>query len=355
MKKIAFLLALCLLLTGCAVGEIPEENEEELSQKELLQSGASVVQYLPDDPLTQASGGALRLYALTEGKYALLPLENGILLFLSETEQTHVFLLRGDTLTATAETTVSGTTTPEQWQENTAGNAFSWYDGANKCYRIYDSALRQTRQITIPAEHVENACISGDFLTVYYSTGTDLMVHDVAQDLSRPLRIGGEGTKQLLGLCAEDTLLAYHDLLSDRTDFCLIDTATGQQKQILPDQSVWRTDGETYDCLTSQNCLVIASFGGKERELRLGDTARITDVTAGGKVLAAEENTLAVYDTASGKKTAQITLPEGYEEATALFAPGKDGVWILGESSLLYWDHTLSAVQDSTVYTKEVK
>lgn len=353
MKRALLLMLAVLMLTAC--GQQPQEESSETQEQTTLATEPIPEPTEPPELLVpEENTETLIAYApLWEG-YSILPLEDGMLMFVPEEGQTRVLRLEGENLICVAEAVVEGVCTPDQWRADAQGG-FSYYPGQGNKVFVYGSDLKVLQTVELPCDTVESACVPADRSVVYYSTGTDLMIYDIASGLSRPLRVGGEGTKTILGLSDDDTLLMYNTQYPERTEFCAVYTADGQLFQVVNQDAVWVGDGTRYYVRVAENHLQFAPYGQKKWELVLGETAVITDLMmATTGVLVVDGTKVDLYDLQTGKRVATLTLPEETELITAVFTVDGAKVWLQTGERIYLWDPALSPAKDYRTYTKKV-
>lgn len=362
MKRIFLLLLVLLMLTAC--GQLPQEDVPESQSQTTLRKEPEPEPVKPVSLLLpEETAEGLTAYGPLWEDYSFLPLEDGLLVFVPADTQTRVLRLQGEDLVCTGELTLEGSTLPEHWTYHSE-KGFAHCSHQGKTVSYYSDYLAAVKTAQLPGETVGNAIVSGDLNTVYYTTGKDLMMYDVLQNRSRPLRIGGEGEKTLAGLGGEDTLLMYHQELTDRTEFLVVNTTDGQTVQTVTKDPVWQAGSTYYYVRVQDNHIQFAAYGEKKRELVLGENARITDLMPdSAKVLAVENTTeeseteqaatVELYDLQTGRKTAKISLPGVCLQAA--FAADGEKVWLQTGERLYLWDPALTPVRDYKIYTQKVR
>ncbi len=355
MKRILLLLLAVLMLTACGKTPQDESADTEAPPTTMPTEPEPEPTEPPELWMPEETTDAVMAYAPQWEGCSILPLEDGVLMFVPEEGQTRVMRLEGESLMMTAETVVEGATEPACWKAVTQGG-FSCYPGQGNSVYFYDSTLKLTKTVSLPGETVQNACVPSDASVVYYSTGADLMIYDMTTELTRPLRIGGEGVKTIVGLSDEDTLLMYNTAFPERTEFCVVSTADGQMVQTVSKDPVWIADGTRYYVLVAENHLQYAPYGQRKWELTLSETGLIADVMpTNTRVLAVDGTTVNLYDLQTGKRVATLALPEETTQVAATFATDGAKVWIQTQERVYLWDPAMSPANDYRTYTKKVR
>ena len=358
MKKWIVWLLVCLLLAGCGAQELPEE-ETTLPPETTLASAPPQL-YVADSAEEVASEGALRAYALeSDLTHQVFPAENGVFLVTNGGGKTILRLYKGENLELVAEKEVS-TAKDGSWKVHTKGNAFSCYEEESRTYTFFNAALQETGKVVIPEDAVGATVLSADLQRIYYVTETAIRIWDRSTNTPRPLREGTAGTNVLVGLLHEDTQLCYARTLNQAVTYLTVDAQTGQIISESEEEPVLNTGADTYYNLTDENKLV---FGKTDDDaatcLELPDGREILEIhKESGLVLArrsGEPQTLLCVDLTSGKKVAQITLPDGFAPTILTFDKDGNQVWLLQGSRLLCWQTEKSSVEEDNVYTAPLK
>lgn len=356
MKKwIAFLLV-CLLLTGC--GAKAPADPETTAPPETTEATEPPSLYVPDSPEETQSEGALLAYELEqELTHQVYPAGSGVFIVTQNGDKMVLRLMAGDTLAQTARKEMK-LIRDGVWKVHTKGNAFACYEDATRTYTFFNAAFQETGKVTVPEDSVGITCLSADLQRIYYTTDTSIRLWDRATNTPRPVREGGSG-KTLVGLRYGDTQLVYTQPEGEKTVFCVADAQTGQLINILEEVPVMTTGETVYYQTQEDGSLLFGKEEGDKMQLQLPDDLQVLTIfRESGIVLACDSGeplTLACFDTESGEKTAQITLPQGFEPTNVSFAKDGKTLWLTQGSRLLRWQMEKSPVEDETVYTSQVK
>lgn len=119
------------------------------------------------------------------------------------------------------------------------------------------------------------------------------------------------------------------------------------------------TGDETYYLAQDDGSLLFGKEDGTKMQLQLPKDVQVLTIhTKTGTVLArksGEALTLLCFDTETGKKTAEISLPQDDTPASLFFDQEGKTLWLFQGSRLLRWQLEKSPVEDETVYISPVK
>lgn len=352
-KYFALLLALMLLLAGCANGDA--EQTETTTPIETTPEGY----YKENSQLEVQTGGAVRQYILPDAGYRWIKSVGDRLLLATESNSPQLCLLSGDTGIPVA---------TEQIELNALDNCqalfngFAYFDASNHCVHYLDPQLKQTQSISLPAEATDPV-ISLDGNQIFYCVGNEIRAMDITRKLSRLIKTQSAEKQTLVDTCFEGKLLICKvEDSSGNTDTLYISTENGQTLTTQNDILSLYTYEDSYltermDGMVLQR--ITGTLDGEARQLNIDDPNFVGALELGGAVgYSSNENGLMLnyYDLATGKKTASVTLP-GIAQPQAFLADRWSGcIWLLvpapsGEgANLLRWDIKASAVQQDDNY-----
>lgn len=349
MKKLVLLLAAALLLAGCAREELPVETTNPAWTPEGL--------YEENSTIEEESGGALRSYLTGENTgCGILPIGRDLLLIRTEQEETirtNVTRVTGERLLTVTQTTLEGYYPIHFWQVRSDGSGVACYNEETKTFLLFDHNLHGSDGVKVPEDCTGNALLSPDFTKLYYATDTGIKELDRTQGIIRPVREGVSDTRVLLGLEMGGTVLRYYQQSDDR--YLVVDTKTGQDIEEDWRDSTWLTTAKGYFVhrVVGVDEYIFGTAETEPQQLALPEGAKVLDVLPDeGKVLALEQGNLCLYDTASGLKTAAITLPDGFDAGDAKLTEAGAFVWVLAEDgrTLLRWETEKTKAEDPIIY-----
>lgn len=347
MKRWLICLLAVLLFAGCAAEETQETSENTVTEP----SGI----YIPESEIEKQTDGAIRAYKLEGADYIwLAPCGSNVLLADKNLSFT---VLTGENAIPAWSTKVEGA----------AGfyfgsRGFGYYKASANEFVLHSTLLQQFSQVPVP-EGIQGVPLLDDRTgEIYYSANGELRALDPGQSISRLLRkhnyqslslkyaeFGGavlvceaeepDGKKTTLYISSEtgQTLAAGERLKKLYTS---ADTFYAVYQEGTVVQNIYGTSAGVSGTFPAENNVMPA--------LELGGV--VTQITDENNAL-----TLVWFDLASGRKTAQITLPSAGALLSALGDPNTGCVWLLTGSEteqILYrWELAKSPIADETVYT----
>ncbi len=335
MKRLIWLAVLALLLTGCA----REATEQTTTQGQTTVLTEPTGWYAPDSLTEKATGGAVREYDLDKA-YADMTVLDGKLVMVSDSGE--LTYLEGD-ICEPVETVVTG------------GSVIAFSENGIACYaqdkntvHLLDAKGKQTQSIQLPEDILGLPAVSLESGQVYYCTADAVRALDMQTGISRLLKEHSYETLTLNG--ANETLIGCTTgdkalYLSAQTGQILYEGAPLSSVQLQGQQYlVQRMDGVTQELI----------FGTLEGERKLLDVAAVDTVLFMGEqavcVRVDGQNALEMemYALADGRRSAQVTVPEGALPETLL---EKDGcIWFMSDKKLYCWEPAKTPVTDETVY-----
>lgn len=356
MKKWIALILVCLLLAGCG-GKAPADPETTAPPETTMATEPPSL-YVEGSAEETQSEGALLAYELEQELiHQVYPAGNGVFVVTQSGNKLILRLMAGDTLAQTARKEIP-VIQEGVWKVHTKGNAFSCYEDATRTYTFFNAALQETGKVTVPEDSVGVTCLSADLQRIYYTTDTAIRLWDRATNTPRPVREGGDG-KTLVGLRYGDTQLVYTQMDGEKTLFFVADAQTGQLIETLEEAPAMMTGDETYYLAQDDGSLLFGKKEGAKMQLQLPEDVQVLTIhMKTGTVLArksGEALTLLCFDTETGKKTAEISLPQDDAPTSLFFDQEGKTLWLFQGSRLLRWQLEKSPVEDETVYISPVK
>ena len=355
MKHTLLPLLFCLgLLCGCAaqnppaaVPTVPAVTEESEVVKSVLSMEA---------PSEEA---ALTQYPLTQTVSGFLPMNRG-LLFFSGTEETTLTLLDPQTRQPLAVYEAGLVLTADNFTVQRLSGGLSYFDGANRETVMLDDGLRILRRIPAPEGLTGAPLLSSDGAHLYYCTQDAIRVLDLTSGISRILKESAYPVQGLSGLLLGDTVLQLSITDSDGSWKTLfLSCETGQLLREF-DGLCSPATGETCYFLSGAEGILVGQADTAPMVLqpRLNDCdAFFLPDSFGALTAALSEGSTVLdrYDLASGRRTAELILPDILTIHSLWESP--DGtLWFLtvgddpGTQTLYRWDCTASSVNDNTYY-----
>ena len=348
MKRWLICLLAVLLLAGCAAEETPETSENAVSEQPGL--------YVPQSDMELQTGGAVRAYQLEGTDHIwLAPCGEHI-------------LLANQNLSFTVLTGQNAVPAESLKVEDAAdfyfgSRGFGYYKKSSNQFMIYSTLLRQTGQVSLP-EGIQGVPLLDDRTgEIYYSVAGELRALDPGKSISRLVRKHNY-----------QTLSLQHAEFGGAVLTCEAETADGKKTTLYISSENGQTlaEGESLSKLyTSSDAFYAQYQEGTITQNIFGSLSGATGafpVTAGkilhaleiGSVVTADTGdnddlTLNLYHLSSGKKMAQITLPEAGELLSLLADADTGAIWLLTGSkdaqALYRWEPAKTPVTDETIYT----
>lgn len=333
MKKILVWSLCLLLLTGC------EKARPEDFSKTVQTAPPKAPQWT-----------AFEVYPLEQPQVtALYPMGDDLLL------ESSGVLARIDceTLATTAQAEVASSVSSLQ----VFANRVSFYDPFSRELTVLDGQLRETLRLSLPEDMTGNPWLSEDGNAIFYCTENAIRVLDTETGVSRVLKEDTSAGKNLEGLLLQDTVIhcTYDDpVLGRRSLFLRADTGRTLLER---EQLSVRSHGERYYAQLPEEMV----FGSSGQPMTLVPrdsetfTAFLPQANLAITATASPEITLHCYDLSSGTLSAELTPQSPYMPRGFCLADGV--IWFLlwdGEKdALCRWDISVTAAENSTVYTAQ--
>lgn len=359
MKKLPAILAIILLLAGCAVQEDMETSQTTETVAETQPQGI----YMPDSTVEQQSGGAVRQYTLDEAGYQHICMLGDKLLLITREQQPELQLYYGDTCIPGARAALPQGFDLTQNSWRTTYHGFVYYDSSAKTAVFLDPQLQEQNRVQLPDEAQGNPVFSADGNEIFYCVDQKIYGLDVERGLSRLIRSFEGRTPTLLDCLFENKILSCK-LENTEGDLQTIYISAQTGETCGTDENVAKLD--TYE----EQFLAIRMDGVVEQRLfgsREGETQQLTIMD--GKVVAALELGGSVnwqtdsdglhldfYDHTAGVKTASLTLQAAGELQAVCADRWSETLWLLTEEAqsetqmLLQWDiHSSQVTEEASV------
>lgn len=349
MKRLFLFLLVALMLAGCTrqpSGQPTESTSPTENANEL---------YVQDSTIEQQTGGAVRVYALTDTYYDISSIGANLLVV----GKNSMLVLSGDrgevNATLEAEELASASSL------DTTVTGLAYYLPDTRQVIVRNPMLQRSTQLLLPENIVGLPVISLARNEVYYSVGGEIRAMNIATGISRMLRQQSTVTQTLLGAYFDGSVLLRQYAEGENPPVLeYISTETGAVLGSGAGISGLYTHGTKYVAHWQDGSVHHTAFGTRG-ENSYSFLIQEPEESVGGQVPVPARNgivsyeitdsglTLSFYDLSVGKRTAQVALP-GEKQPVKIYSSGTY-IWILSENTLYRWDTTKSPVQDETVYT----
>lgn len=258
MKRLFFLLCVCLLLSGCvesaAAGTTPAATA----------TTTLPTQTQPDTP-TEPNDETLQvLSSLAPDGYYLRCFHKGLLLF-SGSESTTLTLLQGEDLSVLASVSLEFFLRADDPSIRIWEDALSYFDPVQQKTVVLDAALQEVASIAAPDGLVGSPVLSSDRNVLYYCTANALRAWDLRTGIRRLIRGFSYPSQTVSGLHLHDTVVQCSVQEGTQTRTLLISVKDGRLAA--------EHDGPV--SLTTQGNHYYASFlCGTVQALVFGDTSQ---------------------------------------------------------------------------------
>lgn len=359
MKRFLILtLLLMLMLTGCGA-----ENTDPSDMETAESAGETAIQglYVSGSVVEQQSGGAVRLYDLPQKEYLWLSAIGDKILLASQGDAAKLTVLTGVDCVQTAELEL-----PEQMLSGSVQATYSgfvYYDQEQKQAVILDPQLQELNRIDLPdAEGMP--LFSADGGEVFYCTGQEIRGLEIERNISRLIKSHSFTALSLENCYFDGKLISCRaEDAQGNVNTVYVSTQTGQTMRTDDNITALYTYEDKYLALRLDSVVrqqIVGTMDGAAQQCNVTDPYMASALALGGVVSyrVGEGDTLQMsfIDTATGKKTASVTL-DGMGAPQAFLADRWSGcLWFLandpftGDQALFRWDVKASAVEEDSVY-----
>lgn len=258
MKRLFFLLCVCLLLSGCvesaAAGTTPAAT-----------ATATLPTQTQPDTSTEPNDETLQvLSSQAPDGYYLRCFHKGLLLF-SGSECTTLTLLQGEDLSVSASVSLEFFLRADDPSIRIWEDALSYFDPVQQKTVVLDAALQEVASIAAPDGLVGSPVLSSDRNVLYYCTANALRAWDLRTGIRRLVRGFSYPSQTVSGLHLHDTVVQCSVQEGTQTRTLLISVKDGRLAA--------EHDGPV--SLTTQGNHYYASFlSGTVQALVFGDTSQ---------------------------------------------------------------------------------
>ena len=364
-KLIAGLLALALLLGGCAKApEATEPSETAPTEPEIVIDSPYPLfpNYDYQNLVEQNTDGAVGVYPLEgEGYYAVRPMGDGVVLFSG---------VKATTLTAISEQgrfamTLDCVIHPDDGWVQIMEDGLCYYDQADHSVVFLDTMLQETTRVTMPEDMTGELVLSSDGDYVYYFGDSALRCLELNSGISRLLKECSFPTQEAKALHFGETVLECAITDGDVEQTMFVSTETGELLFLDAEFPELSTGTETYFAQWFDGYQMRNIFGTR------GGTAQYLEPAwegiglyplpqrQGVAVCDSDSAGAAIdyYDLTDGTRAAAVRL-DGVWMPSSLTEDLERGlIWFLGgdaedvTNTLYCWDTALSLTGETESYT----
>ena len=365
MKRLLFLLLLCLSLWGCAAhAPAPEENPVISGEEEILPVFLPVTLYDPDSAIEAETAGAVKAYPLAHMEPTGLFVMSDALVLIGESDGgTLLQRLSGETLTVDNSLYLNVSLSPEEGYFQGFSDRLVYYDPMTLQIVVLSPTLQALERISVPMDLMGTPLLSRDGSTLYYCTRDAIRALELSSGISRLL-------KEIS--CTYQTVSALH--LKDSLLQCSLWDAQDREKtMILSTENgrlVYETEGHMTLSASADRYYAHLSSGSGETLLfgNIQESPRMLEPGCAGSffrflpdshgavsaVPSGDPVQLLFYDLHSGRQTSAFRIPGGILPKTVV--DGGNGIlWILGHDgncpTLYRWDTALLPTGSNAVFT----
>lgn len=323
MKHLLSLLALCLLLCGCA-SEAPTAETTLPSAQTTSTAPAGL--YDPGSYLEESTQGALRVYPLNQSAVTGMRAMGNSLLIFSGVEETTLTLLTGEDLYITASVTLDFFLDSEDPSLRIGDRELSYFDPIRCQTIVLDGKLREVSHIAAPGDLIGSPILSDDRNTLYYCTSSAVRAWDLETGIRRCVKEMAYSQQTAAGLHAGGTVLQCQVVDGGQLRTLLLSTENGMQLSAMDSIMTLSTEGSRYYAsfpTGSVQALVFGSGDASPQALTPADLTascvflEIPNAAITYSHLNNGDLQLAYYDLSSGQRRSALTV-ETQQSPTAI-------------------------------------
>ena len=322
MKRLFFLLCVCLLLSGCvesaAAGTTPAITATEV----LPTQTQSDTPTEPNDETVQF------LSSQAPDGYYLCCFRKGLLLF-SGSESTTLTLLQGEDLSVSASISLEFFLSADDPSIRIWENALSYFDPVQQKTVVLDAALQEVASIAAPDGLVGSPVLSTDGNVLYYCTANALRAWDLRTGIRRLIRGFSYPNQSVSGLHLNETIVQCSVQQGTQTRTLLISANDGRVAAEYDGPVSLMTQGNHYYASFLSGTVQALVFGNTSQspQMLMPDGSftlwyflpSLHSMVTGQE---AEDGSteLSYFDLSTGEKAASLTL----ESQNRLFSAASD-------------------------------
>lgn len=367
MRKLLWILALVLLLWGCAAEPAVEETTEPVQTETAIPTEPAGC-YDPDSAVEAQTGGAVRSYPLPiADAYDMVCVGPDLVIF-SGWKNTTLTMLSGENRFISARIELDRYISSDQPSTQVTGRGISYFCSATRDLVLLDTALREVARIAVPGDLVGEPMLSADRKLVYYCTAESVRVLDLETGISRLLTEICYADQTVCGLLLDDTVLSCR--LTDENgneQFLFLSTLDGSILNETRKAIRLSSSGDRYYVCVPEGAMDALIFGSDDQEtmsqlLPRDVTAQAWFLESANAVVTAsrsEDKTVSLeyYTLSDGLRKSALELENSSIPVCVTTGSGKNAVYLLyyseeiGGEVVLCWDVETLAIRDSEVYT----
>lgn len=361
MKRLFAVFSLALILAGCGGKEQNVDPQANATGSTVPSSGW----YEQGSAVELETEGAIRLYRMQTDHVSALTGIGDKLLLICPGDVTELSVLSGTDCTPTATL---------QLNESALGvcaihNAVAYFQADTNEAVYLDQQLQEISRIKLPADLEGTPLFAPDGSEIYYCVGQEIRAYDTSLNITRPVKSHSCVQQKLTGIYFDGKVLSCEVQLEDTT-VSTVYFSTSNGATLSRDSGLYSlaTEDDAYVALRMDGVVrqhIVGTLDDAPKNLNIPQNVNVVPAVGLGGIVTYEtdENsttTLAFYDTASGLKTAEITV-SGIGDPQAVYADQwSRNIWLLatemqtGQQILCSWELAQCAVTEQTAYLTPV-
>lgn len=324
MKRILAALCALLLLCGCS-----REKESATTAPQTEPTGA----YIAEHTVETTTGGAVRAYGIggedmqavsdgiavwSDGKFTVYDTDEGKILYQSASVS-NILAVDGSCV---------------------------YYEKEGIC--CYDYRTEKTKTWTLPADVQGDYAIGTGTGEIYYCASGKIYAMDMESGITRMLKTHSAQEQTLTGAYFGGSVIGWET----ENGMAYLSSADGSTLSSEQGLHGLYTQGDAYLALRLDGVVeqvIAGNIDGEPLLVALPGEQLLPAFQMNAILQISDDMTIAYYDLTTGKKTAQVTIPEAKGVSAITAADGY--VWLLTADTLYRWEIAKSAVEDETIYT----
>lgn len=350
-----------LLLCGCDSPQVSEVPTLEPTVSKITETEPTEVPglYDPDNPLEQATQGAVQIFPLDTRQAAGIRFMGEDILLFSGNHRTRLTCLSGVQKYIAAEITLTCLLDPNDPAVTVNENGVTYYDPLPRELVFLSPQLEEQQRIPLNLHHHGNLGLSPDRRYLYYVTEDSLRVRDLDTGTDRILSQMSFPQQQLVSLHRNGTVVQCSAVYTDGSwNSLFLCAETGDVLYEAPeDVQLWtwedfyftvRPDGWYQELISGSDHFGPSVLVPPDPYSGLEPIPGVRSILLYRH--AAENTVLDFYDLESGIHASHLTLPGNYSPVSVQPDPAGDILWFLtfdrqtGTDILCSWslDHTVT-------------
>lgn len=353
-----------VLLTGCTGDGAAGTSSDQTVQTTAPDPGL----YIPDSDIQLQTDGAVRQYALGHEGFCTMDFMGAdVLLFFGQEGGVLVNRLTGDNCSVAASGTLPVGTYPNDTTVRVEGRMLAYYNAADNSVVYFNDFIRETGRRQLPHSISDQPVLGRDLYSAYYCVGAEMFAADLRAGFARLVRQYSTESPEVQQILFDDSLI-----------LCTVaDTGEGREYAFISSQTgaSLGTDSTLGKVVSCNDNYLLSRQDGTVEEILFGVKGNAPKlllpkeegklypvITMNGAVVETQlENgskQLSFYDLATGRRTSEVTIQSLAQVVTLASDDSGSYVWIVasdGEENetLLRWDVSVSAIDDTTDYSRQ--